>query len=303
MLDHYLHHPDDMNRFQHDVQYQLSSLDPEVDAHQDDGNDADNDDDDDMQLGDEADAGLSEHMSDDDGHVSHSFNVSPTAEDDDNEPPELIDQKPLTTPPFSPPTNYREPLDLRQGYQVNNTYNRTDFSAVSNEPNMDDDPPLRSTSTKHASPPQRIVRITPVSIRSGLTAFSCFKNNNNRNDGTVAQTTRSSASDVHHDQISSSNFGSIIQSWLRDTVQLETDRRPTSHHTRPWSKSVRPWSLDKLQRDIERFNRLRDFGNAIEASKKMLKNGILGQYRFDDPASIILPSLFLRLSQPRRTYY
>lgn len=175
MLDHYLHQPDEMKRFQDDVRYQLSSLDAEPDTRQGEGNDADNDDDDDMQLGDEADAGLSEHMSDDDGHVSHSFNVSPTPEDDDNEPPELIDQKPLTTPPFSPdtpPTQYREPLDLRRGYQVNHTYNRSDVAARSTDQDMEADLPLWSTSTKHTSPPQRTVRIASVRIRSGPTAFS-----------------------------------------------------------------------------------------------------------------------------------
>lgn len=47
-------------------------------------------------------------------------------------------------------------------------------------------------------------------------------------------------------------------------------------HDRLWTKSYRPWSLDKLQRDIDRFNRLSELKNAIEASKKMLKNGVLG---------------------------
>ena len=161
-----------MKRFQHDVQYQLSSLDAEPDTRLDEGNDADNDDDDDdMQLGDEADVGLSEHMSDDDGHVSHSFNVSPTPEDDDNEPPELIDQKPLTTPPFSadtPPTHYREPLDLRQGYQVNHTYNRSDVAARSNDQDMETYLPLWSTSTKHdvTSAEYRTYRVGSDSIRS-----------------------------------------------------------------------------------------------------------------------------------------
>jgi hypothetical protein len=39
---------------------------------------------------------------------------------------------------------------------------------------------------------------------------------------------------------------------------------------------MRPYSLDRLQRDIERYQRLNDFKNATEASKKMLKNGVLG---------------------------
>ena len=168
MLDHYLHHQEDMNRFQQDIQYQLSSLDAEADTQQDPSNDVDNDDEDDMQLGDEADVGLSEHMSDDDGHVSNIFNVSPPAEEDDNDVPELIDQKPLSTPPFSPntpPAQHREPLDLRLPYQVNNTYNQGYFPTRSGDHHMHDDRPLPTTSTSYASPQQRIVRIESVRFR------------------------------------------------------------------------------------------------------------------------------------------
>jgi hypothetical protein len=58
--------------------------------------------------------------------------------------------------------------------------------------------------------------------------------------------------------------------------RTQSNRSSSSSHEKLWSRSSRPWALDKLQRDIERFNRLNDFKNAIEASKKILKNGVLG---------------------------
>jgi hypothetical protein len=81
-----------------------------------------------------------------------------------------------------------------------------------------------------------------------------------------------------NDAIANSSFCSTIQAWLRDTVQVQSNHHSSSYYDKPWSKSARPWSLDKLQRDIERFNRLSDFRNAVEASKKMLRNGVLGSY-------------------------
>lgn len=92
------------------------------------------------------------------------------------------------------------------------------------------------------------------------------------NDNTQQQSA-SSRTNLYNDQISKSNFGSTIQSWLRDTL---------SPREKPWSKSARPWALDKLQRDIDRFNRLSEFRNSIETSKKMLKNGVLDYHNHAD---------------------
>jgi hypothetical protein len=77
-----------------------------------------------------------------------------------------------------------------------------------------------------------------------------------------------------YDSISQSNFGMTIQSWLRDLVTAQSNRR---YYDRPWSKSSRPWSLDKIQQDIDRFYRFNEHRNAIEVSKKLLQNGVLGK--------------------------
>ena len=81
------------------------------------------------------------------------------------------------------------------------------------------------------------------------------------------------------DHISNSNFSSTLQGWLRDLVAAQQSTNRTSSSSFPirtWSKGMRPYALDRLQRDIERFHRLNDGRNAVEASKKMLKNGLLG---------------------------
>ena len=82
------------------------------------------------------------------------------------------------------------------------------------------------------------------------------------------------------DAISNSNFSSTIQSWLHDSAALQLNRRLFSIYDRPWSRSHLPWSLDKIQNDTERFNRLDDYENAIEVSKKLLQNGRLGKILF-----------------------
>lgn len=83
-----------------------------------------------------------------------------------------------------------------------------------------------------------------------------------------------------YDAISNSDFGSLVQSWLRDFVNLQSTRR---YIGRPWSRSSRPWSLDKIQSDISRYHRFNDYRNAIDVSKKMLRNGILGRISFSYP--------------------
>lgn len=67
-------------------------------------------DDEDMLLGDEAEGNLVGNLSDEDGHVSRSVNVSPTR-DDDSDLPELINQKPLQTPPITPLSKQNNLID------------------------------------------------------------------------------------------------------------------------------------------------------------------------------------------------
>jgi len=95
-----------------------------------------------MALGDEAAADLLGTMSDDDdGNVSPSLNVSPTMDDDDDEPPELIDHKPLQTPLLTRPTKQiinSNIIDHSIAYTINETYNTKDFTPISsNQPNDD----------------------------------------------------------------------------------------------------------------------------------------------------------------------
>lgn len=90
-----------------------------------------------MALGDEAAADLLGNMSDDDGNVSRSLNVSPTMDDDDDEPPELVDHKPLLTRPTKQIINSNT-IDRSIAYTINETYNPKDFSPIStNQPNDD----------------------------------------------------------------------------------------------------------------------------------------------------------------------
>jgi hypothetical protein len=91
-----------------------------------------------MALGDEAAADLLGTMSDDDdGNVSPSLNVSPTMDDNDDEPPELIDHKPLLTRPTKQIINSNI-IDRSIAYTINETYNTKDFSPISNNQPNDD---------------------------------------------------------------------------------------------------------------------------------------------------------------------
>ena len=118
MFDSHFHHRDDLNPFHHNIDTHLSTLHSRDDQH-------DVDDDDDMALGDEAGAGLLGNMSDDDGNISRSLNVSPTMEDDDDEDtaPELIDHKQFRTPPLTPPNKQT----------MNKIYHQEEFSSRSND--------------------------------------------------------------------------------------------------------------------------------------------------------------------------
>ncbi|CAF3924379.1 unnamed protein product, partial [Rotaria sp. Silwood1] len=79
------------------------------------------------------------------------------------------------------------------------------------------------------------------------------------------------------DTISNSNFGLTIQNWLHDLVKSQPNHRFSSYYDRPWSKNSIPWSLNKIMGDIERFSESNNYKNAIDVSKKMLHNGILGK--------------------------
>jgi hypothetical protein len=176
------------------------------------------DEDDDMALGDEAAGGVVENLSDEDGHVSRSINVSPSVDEDSD-----TQEKPLTNS-----------IDHNKQNHINDDDEEND---------SDDHPNSKNYSSYNK---QNTLR-------------------NNMQNSSI------------NDAISNSNFGSIIQSWLRDLVELQPNRYV---YDRPWSKSSRPWSLDKIQRDIERFNRYNDYKNAIEVSKKMLQNGILDYHYY-----------------------
>jgi hypothetical protein len=123
MFDSHFHHRDEPNQFHHNMDSHLSSLHTQADHHNDD-------EDDEMALGDEVSAGLLGNMSDDDGNNSHSLNVSPTMDDgDDDSVPELVDTKPLQTPPLTPTTN---------GNSINqHTNHRGDFSSITNDDSYD----------------------------------------------------------------------------------------------------------------------------------------------------------------------
>ena len=131
MFDHHFHHrEDDTNQFHQNIHTQLSAINPEVD---------DDDDYDEMALGAEAGAGLLGNMSDDDNNVSHSLNVSPTMEDDD--PPELIDHKPLQTPPFISPTKQAinsTTIDQTIANTMRENHNQNQFLPIPNNQSNDD---------------------------------------------------------------------------------------------------------------------------------------------------------------------
>jgi len=95
------------------------------------------DDDEDMALGDEAGVGLAENLSDEEGHISRSIDVSPTM-DDDCDAPELIKQKPLQTPPITPLSKQNSLIDQSIAFTINGDNKRNSLSTISH-PQTDDD--------------------------------------------------------------------------------------------------------------------------------------------------------------------
>ena len=200
--------------------------------------DDDNNDDDDMELGDEAGANALENMSDDDRGDGHSLNVSPTMEDDDI--PELIGQESIEIA-SSVPSRQRQnsnTIDRNIPFSSNDTFHRDEFPTIAND--------------DHAS---------------------TLSNKNHSTYKRTSENRSSSTLTSQNDQISNSNFSPMVQSWLRDS---QYNRRSSSLSDKPWSKQSRPCALDRLQRDIERFNRLNHTRNALEAANKMLKNALPG---------------------------
>ncbi|CAF0950852.1 unnamed protein product [Rotaria sordida] len=256
MFDNHFQHCDNINQFQQNIHSQISSLDT--------GAIDNDDDDDDMALGDEASAGFTGNMSDDDGHISHNLNVSPTMDDDD--PPELIDQKPLRTPPLTPPTKQiitSSTIDETTIYTINDNNNRKEFSAISNDDYNDlyDNNNTTTVSTTYSSYKQTSISSNP------------FETNDHFHNISTQQ--RSTITNSYNDQISNSNFSSTIQNWLRDSIKSQSNNRSSTFHDKLWSKSSRPSTLNCLYRDIQKYNGLNDVKNTTDASKKMLKNGVL----------------------------
>lgn len=195
-----------------------------------------NDDDDGMILGDEANrADLGDNRSDEFERTSRSPSTSPEAIDAGAE-------NPLTNTQSS----FTNSIDQSIAHHVDANpsppppYHRTNqFSTITNQPiheNDEDDP--------YDHP------------------------NHQRNNQSYSHNSS------EYDVVSESDFGLIVQSWLRDFVNQQANRR---YIGRPWSRSHRPWSLDKIQSDITRYVRFNDYRNAIDVSKKMLRNGILGR--------------------------
>jgi hypothetical protein len=183
-FDHYLDDRDGYNQFQRGLQHQLSSLNVETDVimcerlHTDENIAvADDDDDDDLALGDEASAGLLENMSDDDGHVSHNFNVSPTIDDDDDDDDddtsESAGHKRLRTPPSTSPSRlikHRGMLDHTMIHPLNHNYDQNQFSHQSHDQSDASDQELvhetdlPSTNTQHSSDRSSLVRMNNFSF-------------------------------------------------------------------------------------------------------------------------------------------
>ncbi len=200
------------------------------------------DDEDEMALGDEAGAGLVGNLSDEEGHIVRSLNVSPTMDEEDSDTQELLIQKPLELSEKT--TNI---IDHNIAFQINE--NNQQNHQINDNDNDDDTNDLYDYHNNKNS--------------------SSYKQNFGKDNNEISIQNSSII-----DAIRNSNFGLIIQSWLHDLITLQSNRL---FYDRPWSKSSRPWSLDKIQRDIEKFNRFNEYKNAIDVSKKMLQNGVLGK--------------------------
>ncbi|CAF3784793.1 unnamed protein product [Rotaria sordida] len=232
-------------------QFQLSSL-----------NDDDGDDDDGMALGDEAGTDLTGNLSDEEGHIARSANVSPT-NDNDSDTPESNVQRPAET--TSVRQNMKNNLidqSIAFGMYDDNNNKRNNISTAYRHQISDDYDDLYDKPTNHNLP--TISKNSP-SYKQNTSYSTSWTNYSDTN---MRSTTVSEA-------ISNSNFGSTIQSWLHDFITSQTSYRFSSFYDRPWSKSPTPWSLNKILGDIEKFNVSNEYKNAIEVSKKMLHNGLL----------------------------
>ncbi|UJR21886.1 hypothetical protein I4U23_024958 [Adineta vaga] len=213
----------------------------------------DADDDEDMALGYEAGGGITTNLSDEEARVS------PTM-DNDSDVPELINHKPLQTPPTTPLLTKDNPIDQIIAATNRQNGRRNGLSMMPSYSQIDDD---------------QDDLYDNYNLPTISNQFSSFKQATNSSNLRTNMNETSMQSTTINDTISNSNFGSLIQSWLRDLVALHSTRYSSSIHGRPWTKSIRPWSLNTIQYDIDRFHRCNDYQNAIEVSKKMLHNGLL----------------------------
>ncbi|CAF0818380.1 unnamed protein product [Adineta ricciae] len=225
--------------------------DPDVDQFQ--TSTINDDDDDDMALGFEAGIGISTNISDEDGRVSPQM-------DDDSDVPELINQKPLYTPPNTPLLKKDNPLEHGIGFSNRSNHRR---NAVLTTNTWDQTNDNHYVFNENYHTPKISQQVS--TFQHNTTSFNLPKNTNE------IATEASTVDEI----ISSSKFGSLIQNWLRDLLVQQSTHRQLTIHDRPWTNSVRPWSLNNIQHDIDRFSRLRNYPSAIEVSKKMLHNGVL----------------------------
>ncbi|CAF1219727.1 unnamed protein product [Adineta steineri] len=203
-------------------------------------------DDEDIALGDEAGANFVTNLSDDDGRDPRSLNVSPTM-DDDADVPALINLRPLETPPITPLLEKSNTIDHSIATAANKNNEPYHLPTIS-----------RTTTSENDNSSYNDYHRPSTSHLGSTSTLLPWKNNNDR----YMQNT------TNDDMVQISNFSSLIQSWLHDSNSLQSNRRSLS-------VSDRPWSLNSIQRDIEQFHRMYKYKNAIEASKKMLQNGIL----------------------------
>lgn len=113
------------------MQYPISSHDTGMNQEHRTHRSDEDDDDDDLPLGGEASNDLIENMSDDEGHTSRNFTVSPTAvgegEDDDDNPPELINVNHLSAEQdlaVRTGLEHDEAINRSIAFRTDNTYNR-----------------------------------------------------------------------------------------------------------------------------------------------------------------------------------
>ncbi|CAF3694483.1 unnamed protein product [Rotaria sp. Silwood1] len=237
----------------HTNQYQLSSL---------------HDDEDDMALGDEANGGIVENLSDDEEHIARSGNVSPT-NNNDSDTPESNNRKPFE-PTSIKQTIINTTIDDSIAIGMNENHKQYNTSNIYHHHQLSTDyDDLHDKLNNHNIP--SISKNSPT-YKSNTSFSNSWTNHNDTYTRSISIT----------DTISNSNFGLTIQNWLHDLVKSQPNHRFSSYDDRPWSKNSIPWSLNKIMGDIERFSESNNYKNAIDVSKKMLHNGILDYHYYTE---------------------